>query len=343
MKTIKMISIAIGLFMITIMMSCENPIRMETVVHEDGSLDKTIVLEKTDSSSITQNHFGIGASTGWSIKADTIKSDGDKQNLKVEFKKSFASSEAINKELDMETDTLFKIHSSFDKSFRWFYTYIRYSETLRPIDRLILVRAEDYFNEEDRAFINRLPGEGTVISKADSIFLQGLNEKIFELYANDGLFNEQFVILKDVVGHNTSDANWLSILDKNRELIKQKMKDIEMDSSFAIKLTDSLGIKINKEKAIADFKVLSKDLTSRMGFMAFARDGKYLNIIEMPWTVVGSNADSVAGNKLFWRPLATKFSIQEYEMYAEARRLNIWAVVVSILIIGLTIYLFRKK
>ena len=341
MKTLNLAAAVVALS--TLLMSCENPIRMETKVHDDGSLDKTIVLEKTDSLAMFHNYFNVNEANGWAMLAEKMPAGADKGKFKLQFNKSFPSTEAMNKELDISSDTLFRIHSTFSKSFRWFYTYIRYTETFRPIDRLKMVKADDYFNQEDKAFINRLPGEGTAISKVDSLFLQQLNEKIYDQYANQGVFNEQFALLTEVVKMNTSDQKWIDTLNKKKDFIFKQFKDMDDDSLFVIKLADALHIPLPKEKATNDFNLLGQDMKSRFGFMGFAQNGKYVNVIEMPWAVVGSNADSTAGNNLYWKPLATKFAIQEYEMFAEARKLNWWAVGVSVLILGLTGYLFMKR
>jgi hypothetical protein len=309
---------------------CENPIRMETKVHEDGSLDKTIVLEETDKHRETSNMFGINQASGWVVKVDTVEKENNDNKYKIEFKKTFVSAEAANSELNKNLDTLFGINTTFEKKFRWFYTYIRYSETFRPIDRFKKINPEDYFNLEDKAFLNRLPGEGTAISKADSLFLEQLNEKIYDKYADDALFNEFYQILRDVIQQNTTDKKWLDTLARSKDFIYKKLDDWDGDPQFATKIADSLGIPLPKEKAVTDFSQLSKDINSRVSFMSFARDARYTNIIEMPWTVINSNADSVAGNRLYYRPLPTKFAIQEYTMFAESRQLNIWAVLVSI-------------
>ena len=77
--------------------------------------------------------------------------------------------------------------------------------------------------------------------------------------------------------------------------------------------------------------------------MGFANDGKYMNIINMPWTLVNSNADSVVGNKLIWRPLVTKFLFKEYHMYAESRKLNLWALMVSGVVVVSTIFIWSRN
>jgi hypothetical protein len=344
-----------------LLVSCENPVRMETKVNEDGSLDKTIVLEKTDKFRETSNMFGISKDAGWEVKLDSVKKitkievpdtidsrNTQSGNVKddkyyLTFKKSFPSAEVANAELDKNIDSLFRINAQFEKRFRWFYTYIRYSETFRPIDRFKLIDPKDYFNLEDSLFIDRLPGEGTAISKADSFFLQQLNEKIFDRYAEDGLYREYFAILTEAVKRNTNDKKWIDTLNRKKDFLFQRLDDMNDDPGPAfLKLADSLGIPLAKEKFTRDFLELSRDINSRINFMSFARDGKYMNVIEMPWTVVNSNADSLAGNKLYWRPLTTRFAIQEYTMFAECRRLNFWAVGTSVIILGLTLFLLMR-
>lgn len=330
-----------------LLMSCENPIRLETKVHEDGSLDKTIVLESTDAFRDTSNMFGISEGSGWNVQVapKALKDTSAKSDkYRIEFKKSFPSSDAANADLDINRDTLFRIHSTFEKKFKWFYTYIRYSETFRPIDRFKLINPRDYLNQEDSLFLSRLPGEGTAISKADSLFLDRLNDKIFDHYTEDALFREYYFILEEVIRRNTTDKKWLDTLARSKDYIYRQLEDMEVDVNFASNLVDSLGIPLPKEKSSKEIAELSKDINSRINFMSFARDGKYTSIIEMPWTVVNSNADSVAGNKLYWRPLATKFAVQEYTMFAESRQLNLWTVIVSGLLVGFSAYVvFRAR
>src|SRR5882762_9964961 len=98
----------------------------------------------------------------------------------------------MNKDLDNTTDSLFHVHSSFEKKYRWFYTYIKYSEKIRPINRFKLVSPKDYFNQEDSAFIQRLPAEGKSISKADSVYLDLLNQKITDHFATKGMYLEYY-------------------------------------------------------------------------------------------------------------------------------------------------------
>jgi hypothetical protein len=329
-------------------MSCENPMRLETKVHEDGSLDKTILFEKIHAEGITKNIFGVNEKNGWTVKSEQLekKSDSGKaksDDYKVSFQKSFPSVTELNAELNTEADSLFHVKSSFEKKFRWFYTYIRYSETFRPLNRFKKISPDDYFNKEDNAFIERLPAEGKKISKADSLYLQLLNEKIYDRFATMGIFKEEFEILEEVIRRNGIDKKWLDTLYKKSELVYNQIDKMKGDENFAEHMADTLGIPLRRPQSTNDFKELSKDLKQRIDFMSFARDGKYLNVIDMPWTVIKSNADSVAGNQLYWRPLVTKFAYRDYEMFAESRKLNVWACLVSLAVIAITAYLFFRS
>jgi hypothetical protein len=77
--------------------------------------------------------------------------------------------------------------------------------------------------------------------------------------------------------------------------------------------------------------------------MGDAREGRYRATIEMPWTVVNTNADSVAGKTLFWRPLKHKFLFTDYELYAESRQLNVVTTVISLVIIGIGLWAFVRR
>jgi hypothetical protein len=341
MKTTTVFYTLLALILLT---ACENPIALKTIVHEDGSLDKTIVLEKTKKDYVEQNYFGIHEQSGWTVEVTEDESGKDDHKYRIAFSKHFNSTDEANDELDRPADTLFQIHSTFEKKFRWFYTYIHYAETIRPINRFTLTPVENFFNQEDFAFIDRLPGEGTAISKADSIYLEVLNEKISDRFVKMALFDEANNMIKTVIAKNNIDKRWLDTLDQNKELIYRIIDDPKSENNIPAQIADTLGIPIDKDQAGKDFEALSKKFESRLNFMSYAYDGgKYVNEIHLPWKIIETNADSVVQNVAVWKPLAVKFALREYTMYAECRQLNLWAVLVSVGIGILTLWLFIKK
>lgn len=340
MKSFKLIMITFTL--IGALTSCEHKVVMNTLVHEDGSLDKTIVLEG-DSVSINKNFMGVASTKGWNVtvhKKDTIK-NSDQGKFTLTFNKHFISTEEANQDLAVPNDTLFRVTSRFDKKFRWFYTYIQYSDTYHAINRL-KEPTTDYFTPEDYSFIDRLPAEGGDISKADSLYLDLLNDKIFDVYGAHALFEEYYQRL-EILLKSENQLVWIDTLKNHKEKLFQAMengKDIEDLSSLLI----MAGI---PKLPIPDDKILRlrDQIETLTNFMSTASNGKYIHSISMPNNVVFSNADSVAGNTLYWKPSSVKFLLKDYEMIGEARSPNIWAIVISIgfILLSITLIFYKRR
>ena len=323
---------------ILFMTSCEFSATQETTVNPDGSLEKVIALDPK------QTLFDISEGNGWTREDTIILNDSvkDKQSRRTTFKKHFDSVDELNKDLDKDIDTLMRIHSTFEKQFRWFYTYIMYTETYRPINTLPQPVSE-FITPEDLAFIDRLPAEGKKITKADSVFLSDLNEKITDGYLTQALFDEYFEILMTLLKNQNIDKSWQDTLTTNREQILKQLISKDGEPEDMLQILDTLKIPFDHARANAEFKNLSKPLERRVGFYAVVNAGKYTNVIHMPWDVINHNADSIDGNTLTWKPPVLKFLLKEYSMHATSRKTNYWAFGFTAVLIGFTVFLFVRK
>jgi hypothetical protein len=340
MKSFKITLIVVAL--LAILTSCDHKVSMNTVVHEDGSLDKTIVIEG-DSANISSNFIGVGSAKGWvvtAIEKEKVKKE-DQGKFMLTFTKHFNSAEEANQDLGAPNDTLFRVTSHFDKKFRWFYTYIQYSDTYHAINRLQESTA-DYFTTEDYAFIDRLPAEGSSISKADSLYLDRLNDKIFDVYGTHALFEEYFQRLENLLKSENQHA-WVDTLRNHKGKLFESMqneKDIEDFSDLLVKAgIPKLPV---SDQEIVKFQQEMETLTN---FMSNASSGKYVHSITMPYDVVNSNADSVAGNTLYWKPSSTKFLVKDYKMTGESRTPNIWAIAISggFILLTIAFILYKRR
>ena len=335
----------LSLLIIVTLASCEFDVATETTVYQDGSLDKTIAVEQTDSAKFL---FNIGTWENSLVKTDTSgvidsAASVSKQGAKTfnKFHKKFSSVDEVNAELAAASDTLLQVTSTFDKKFRWFYTYITYSETYHKLNKLKL-NPEDYFTREDYAFIDRLPAEGQKISKADELYLKLLHDKIFDHYGEKALYDEWFELALLVV----TTQPGIDSLKKHSKDFQETIKKIDekkMDENkLLLAALDSFKIPIDESK-VAAFQQAQRKFWNKISFISSASDGKYVNRINLPWDIVKTNADSVSGNSLFWAPPTVRFLLKDYTMYGECRKLNWWAVIISILIVGFTGYLFVRK
>lgn len=337
MKNYKVGSGLFCLFCLSLFSSCEHRVETKTIVREDGSLDKTIILFTKQSKQETKNYFGIGAEQGWEVSVDstqsttTSKEDSSKSKNEVKytysFSKSFQSADVSNDELATPSDSLFRLTSKFEKKFRWFYTTYYYSDTYHAINRLKL-SANDYLTEVDFQFIDNLPAEGNPITKADSLFLNKLNERIFDHYANRAYFEEYFQLLIGL-----ANAAQKEKLLKHQESIYKLLfeKDSKLDNDPWPSLLDSLGIGINVSSA--EYRTRKAWAESKFNFMSWASEGKYRHTIVLDGQIVKHNADSVAGNEFYWKPSYLKFAFKDYTFFAETKKPNIAAWFASILVL----------
>jgi hypothetical protein len=322
--------------------SCDHTDSMETVVHENGELEKTVVVSKKNGS---YPMLGMGERTGWTEKI--IQNEKD-ETITI-YQKTFSSQEEANAELASPSDTLFRVTSTFEKKFRWFYTYIYYADTYQALNRMKLP-PDNYIALEDYAFIERLPMEGKEISEADSLYLEKLTEKIFDIYGTRAIYEEMYDLGVQTIREKNLDNQWIDTLNKHKESIYAMLThtddpaaDAYQEDDFIFSAMERRGIPLPYAELKKNYREISKQLDAKMDFISFAYNGKYHHKIEMPWNVTSTNADSISGNQLFWSPPSVKFLLKDYTMYAETRRLNYWAVGVLIIILGFTGYLFLRK
>jgi hypothetical protein len=341
----KKLSLLFSLVIILTLASCEFDVATETTVYPDGSLDKTILVEKTDSANFL---FNVGTWEKSMVERESTTPVDSAQSLSKSelrkfssFHKKFSSAEEVNSELSVVCDTLLQVTSQFEKKFRWFYTYISYSETYHRLNRLKL-NPEDYFTPEDYAFINRLPAEGQKISKADELYLKILHDKIFDEYGEKALYDEWFALASIVVttqpGIDSLKAHTKDFREALEKIDKQKIDE----DKLLLTTLDSFKIPVDQSKLL-EFEKSQQKFWKKMSFISTASDGKFVNRVNLPWPIVLTNADSVSGNALFWAPPTIRFLLKDYTMYGECRKLNWWAVIVSVLVVGFTGYLFIRK
>lgn len=350
MKSIKhsvLISVCLGVLLC--LTSCDHDVTTASIVHEDGAIERTIVLYEADSSKITRNIMGISEAKGWSTAAEpaslTQEGNAKEKEVTITFKKHFASVAEANGEMDGSADTLFRIHSTFEKENRWFYTYLEYSDTYRSMNPFKAVRREDYFTREDYAFIDRLPSEGKPISKSDSLYLARLNEKIFDIYGSRTIFEELYSHMLNTMTDYQIAQNWKDTLSIRKENIYEKFGDDFGDDKHGfLHAIDFFGIPLPPPARKA-FLEKSRAVEKRVEFVADAASGKFKHVIRMPWNVIESNADSVSNNEVHWHPPVIKFLLTDYTMTARARKMNIWAVVISggVILATLGLFFIRRR
>jgi tetratricopeptide (TPR) repeat protein len=341
----KIIQSIIAFGLLVLMASCDHEVEMHTEVNEDGSLKKTIKFIDADEAMSHTNPLGISAETGWDVKSGKVEMGEYEGKLQITLSKEFKNTEKVNEELNRPVDSLFQVESTFEREFRWFYTYLHYSETYKKIDRFNYINQADYFTQEDYDFIERLPGVGGAISKADSLTLDLLNEKVYDIYAMRGMYEEIYHFWERSFKKYNKDIN---VLESNKEKLFELFADDDADLDYEkdyehLYIFDSLGVEFPRPEIIEDFNAFNREFEPYLELASWAGDGQFVNIIEMPWKVVSTNADTLENSTAIWRPLPFKYLLNDYKMTVTARKMNVWAVVISGLIVLITVVVIVRR
>jgi hypothetical protein len=268
----------------------------------------------------------------------------EQRKWKLIFKKHFNTVEESNLELNNKNDTLFHIEAKFEKRFRWFYSYLKYSDTYKAIDRFKLLHQENFLTPEDYAFMKRLPAEGDSISKADELFLEDLTSRINDVLVPRAVFEEHFALFPEMIKKYQLEDRWIDTLMQHKESVYSLLlKHDDKGDDALLLILDSLQIPFPYPQVADDYKIGRKPIEARLEFMSYANNGKYFHTIKLPGEIINTNADSLSGNCAVWKPSVFKFLANDYTMYAETRKLNGWAVIVSVLVLLATVYVFVKK
>jgi hypothetical protein len=315
-----------------------------TIVHEDGSIERKIIIESRDSADMKTNAFGIGTKSGWlvamKVRVDTIKRDtATVHSVRyIEFTKSFQTIDEANKEMAEVADTLIAIKASVETKFRWLYTDFEYSDTYTS-KLSKTVSFDDYFSQEEFEMI-RLDEHYRKRNPQDSSKMKAIEEKIDE-YFQRSMFEGTFANTLKTLERKNVDDNWIdSVRNKKDDFFKLLEKSDFDQSNIPSILSDSLRIPVTFDKN--DSRSFEKMEKTQTDFLLSLYN---LNVhsIEVPYDLIGTNADSTEGRVVFWKKPGQLVLLKDVAMTASYRQLNYWAIALVVLAgLALIFLLFRR-
>jgi hypothetical protein len=346
---------------IMIFSACDESYEMLTTIKKDGSCSREFT-EKADSAfmvgdtsksnpfpffidstwNISWTHDSIKKSTRWPLKI--WDPEGNEKEAVVYAKRNFATVESMASFDYLERDNWksLKSHITFEKKFRWFYTYYYFEETFPKLETNIKVPITNYLTEKEAKIwlqghadcfegINGIEIQ-EYLSQIEEKFNRWLNRIIFEEYIHVIANN---IKLLDTPGINAQRL--LSAKDSIYNLYKKKETDFFLD--FDAKEFDHYFDTNAFSKMFDKHQFLNQKVDS-----AFSVTNYFINQIDyhlaMPGKIISTNSSKVNSDTLYWKVDAYRFLLYKYDMYAESRTPNIWAFIVSGLLIVMAIWMF---
>lgn len=323
----------IALFILMMVASCDEPETVVTnYVHADGSVTRKIEMRNLENKFKLSN-IQVPFDSTWTVR-DSVEIDkkGDTTWIK-RAEKLFKNVDELNKgyKNDSSANRAISRHAGFKKTFKWFNTEFRFSET---IDKKLEYGypARDFLNEEELSYFY---SPETLIhdreNGPDSLKFKALRDSVkykTENWGSKDLVSEWIgEFTKLTKGKAEDEMSMPSLKTREDEFIKiVAAGDKKLDSLWTngILLKQFIGeANALKFKTEADSAV---NIVSKKFFVDFK---EYDVRIVLPGKVLRSNGFIDSSQVLLW-PVKSDFFLSEpYVMWAESKVPNRWAWIVS--------------
>jgi len=338
----KILLCVIVVIALTLIAGCKE-ITITTRVYTDGSLERTVAVDG-DSSSLVDTGYPVPLDSTWTI-AQTFKPNKEKEgklDTLFTIAKKFKRTADLNLALAMEGDTIprAKVTVELKKSFRWFYTFFTYRETVHAFSPFTKLSILDYLTEDEMDLL---------FSEEDTLDIEEKYEdfqerNFFEEFYWDFLEKAKTLNdpgLTDTMIQSKKDVLFQAIIDATSEDYSDEKIVTACYDVFQTDAVWKLG-----EDIIQSLKHIEKmiESTPSMGEDAFT------HVVQMPGLIIDSNAKEIEGNTVSWLYRGERAAYMDYEMWVQSRIVNRWSIyatIILLVIIGLVLLIsairHRKK
>ena len=365
--------------------SCIEPDNMLTVINSDGScyreLSNRVGSDFIMGKTLTEkNDFAVSVDSTWKITW-RLK---DSTQIHTEFPLSKAAYDSIlakmPDEKDSKTNTIqkkkpafdviirkdyksveemaanfklkkahewskMKVKYSFEKKFRWFYTYYSYKETYPKIDTKFKTPIDSFMTKDEATYW--FTGTPNIYKGMNGVEIReaiGSLEDKYNHWFNKNMWDLQFKIVLDNYKLMTAAPVSKDSLSRCKDKIFDSKVNSDKDYDMEKILNKYFRTKAfsiywsNKESPLKKFE----ENFEKLDFISyFGKEFDY-NLC-LPGRVKSQENVVMNGDTLNFRLTAYRMVYGDYVIKAETRKANIWAFIVSGLIVVLAIGSFWYK
>lgn len=302
-------SIIIVIILIAGISGCKKEYKTTTKVNPDGSCERAVIA-RVDSSGLRDISFPFPQDSSWSIEFKLM--EGDTQKVFV-ARKTFDDVNDINR--DIAGDGKINIIVNLEKNFRWFFTYLNYTETYKSYNRFNRIALKDFLSSSDYALYEAGDTSRSLTERLDSYFEENLYQEFYsQLISEIGKLNDPLFTRE--------------LLDKRKSELKDSLLAGSGDTQSIMRSIKNIYKITRVENLSAVVDRIMENINSGLEFMGGA-DGDYINEVVMPGIVLNTNADALEGNKAVWKFNEKRFFYSDFSMAIESRIINMWAIYVT--------------
>ena len=330
-----------GLMVLALALCACRTITVQTTVFADGSFIRTVIV-KGDSVEVLKGDLPSPVDSTWKAtkEQDTAKAGG----WVVTYTKDYENSSELNEEIAADTGAELRPEHRVDitSRYRFFYSYIEYRESYASDYPFSEVPYKDYFTAKEYRWAFGLPDNPV---PADTVRAKEVMTRIFTYIAISAATSLE-KSLNDALRQADDSVRQAFVVPAYGDSMKAYMAGWNLDSLEDF--TDSIGSWAQEPLAVylrgQCFKPVEEWDGKWKRFSDILGTMGYKNQVLMPGMLSSSNGDSVSGTLVSWNFDSFDCLIVDFEMKAESRVTNIWAFVITGLVIaGGVVWLVRKK
>jgi len=240
-----------------------------------------------------------------------------------------------------------KVKYSLEKRFRWFYTYYSYRETYPKIKTGFELPIEKYMTKDEALFWftgkpNMLQGMNGVEIRS---YVGGLEDKYNKWFAHNN-WNKEYKVLID----NYDQINIRPVTKERLELMRdtlfnscdKDLPDFKMEKSLN-KYFKTTVFSVLWKGENSPMKKIESELNNRDFIEYFPEEFNYRLI--MPGKTTPPGDAVMQGDTILWKLTAYRMVPNDFTIEAQSRKANIWAFILTglILIIAIGSFFWKTK
>jgi hypothetical protein len=318
----------------------------ETVINADGSCERNITLKSEDASAF-KHPFSFLIDSSWKVEKDTTSK---KRLLKAQRK--FNNVDEMNNFL-IDTGcnwSNIKHDYHLNKRFRWFYSYYDYSERYARLNPFNKIPVSDYLSKDELLLM--MEEETDYLAGRDSAEIEKIKEQIIDkvgYFFGRTMFESFYETLLQAVDTLKSDELTKDKVKADKKYFIERIKKVERKTGDfpdigefdkMIKLCDTIfkSNVLSRNKIIVDRVFTAyKEKCKKVDKLSSVYGDKESNSVKMPGLIIDTNAKNLIGNKVSWKYNLFKSLFKDYEIKVTSRVINVWAFIVSGIVIVLAL------
>ena len=333
--------------------SCDKPnVQLHTTIHEDGWCDREVSYHTVMSKENRDSLWGKDQ-VAWAqplpecVNTDAFMgshTDVDGDTVTTTFSHSFKSVEEMCKMTPLNLNgSRIKSEASLEKRFRWFYTEYTYTETFFSVADTFKIPVSDYADKDVISYwftgqpnlmqgltgaevSQRIDTMGTWVDKwVNANLYQSVFEYMVDNYdsiPNPPVSKERFVALRDSMYHYIIGEYGNALNCEAQDCYKEFFHS----DAYAAFFDDEAPLGIG----------LSDKLSTQLNIFQF--DVPY--VLTMPGTVWNPGTGVIKDGDIYYQLMGERLIPGDYTITATSRVTNIWAYIVTFIVIALLVVIF---